>query len=153
MPSNAPSNAPPNAGFKIPESVLVVIHTRDLEVLLLERADRPGFWQSVTGSKEHRAEAARDTAIREVAEETGIEIGSERVPSAALSDWKLTTTYEIYEHWRHRYGPGVTENLEHTFGLLVPRDIVDATLFLASDASRMMTGQAMVVDGGVVVTG
>jgi galactose dehydrogenase len=36
---------------------------------------------------------------------------------------------------------------------LVERDIVDATLFLASKASRMMTGQAMVVDGGVVVTG
>ncbi|MEM7318004.1 MAG: SDR family oxidoreductase [Pseudomonadota bacterium] len=36
---------------------------------------------------------------------------------------------------------------------LAPQDIVDATLFLASDASRMMTGQSMVVDGGVVVTG
>ena len=36
---------------------------------------------------------------------------------------------------------------------LAPRDIVDATLFLSSDASRMMTGQMMVVDGGVVTTG
>ena len=36
---------------------------------------------------------------------------------------------------------------------LVPEDIVGTTLFMASDASRMMTGQAMVVDGGVVVTG
>ena len=36
---------------------------------------------------------------------------------------------------------------------LVPQDIVDAVLFMASGASRMMTGQAMVVDGGVVVTG
>lgn len=36
---------------------------------------------------------------------------------------------------------------------LAPRDIVDATLFIASQASRMMTGQAVVVDGGVVVTG
>ena len=36
--------------FKIPESVLVVIHTPALEVLLIERADKPGYWQSVTGS-------------------------------------------------------------------------------------------------------
>lgn len=37
--------------------------------------------------------------------------------------------------------------------LLEPEDIVGGTLFLASDASRMMTGQALVIDGGVVVTG
>ena len=36
---------------------------------------------------------------------------------------------------------------------LAPQDIVDAVLFLASSSSRMMTGQIMVVDGGVVVTG
>lgn len=36
---------------------------------------------------------------------------------------------------------------------LSPKDIVDGTLFLASDASRMMTGQVLVVDGGVVTTG
>jgi NAD(P)-dependent dehydrogenase (short-subunit alcohol dehydrogenase family) len=36
---------------------------------------------------------------------------------------------------------------------LAPRDIVDATLFLASNTSRMMTGQSLVIDGGVVVTG
>ncbi len=109
--------------FKIPESVLVVIYTADLEVLLLERADRPGYWQSVTGSKAHREESACQTAIREVFEETGITIGSDAVPCAALRDWDIKTTYEIYPHWRHRYEPGVTENLEHTFGLLVPRDI------------------------------
>ncbi len=36
---------------------------------------------------------------------------------------------------------------------LIPNDLIDSTLFLASNASRMMTGQALVVDGGVVVTG
>ena len=36
---------------------------------------------------------------------------------------------------------------------LDPDDIVGGTLFLASRASRMMTGQALVIDGGVVVTG
>ncbi len=36
---------------------------------------------------------------------------------------------------------------------LGPEDIVGPCLFLASDASRMVTGQSLVVDGGVVVTG
>ncbi|MFN8961267.1 MAG: dihydroneopterin triphosphate diphosphatase, partial [Betaproteobacteria bacterium] len=41
----------PIEGYKIPESVLVVIHTASLDVRLLERVDHPGFWQSVTGSR------------------------------------------------------------------------------------------------------
>ena len=110
-------------GFKIPESVLVVIHTPTLEVLLIERADRPGYWQSVTGSKDTPGEAQVETAVREVAEETGIEIGGPRVPLAALRDWGLENVYEIYPVWRHRYAAGVTHNTEHVFGLTVPRDI------------------------------
>ena len=109
---------------KIPESVLVVIHTHDFQVLLIERADRPGFWQSVTGSKDAPDEAERDTALREVAEETGIVIGSAQVPQSNLRDWNLRNVYEIYATWRHRYAPGVTHNTEHVFGLLVPRDVV-----------------------------
>ena len=109
---------------KIPESVLVVIHTLDLQVLLIERADRPGFWQSVTGSKDAPDEAEVDTAIREVAEETGIVIGSAQVPKSNLRDWNLRNVYEIYATWRHRYAPGVTHNTEHVFGLCVPRDVV-----------------------------
>ncbi len=108
---------------KIPESVLVVIHTADLQVLLIERADRPGFWQSVTGSKDAVDEPLRDTAQREVAEETGIAIGSASVPMHHLRDWQLSNVYEIYPVWRHRYAPGVTHNTEHVFGLRVPRDI------------------------------
>ena len=102
-------------GFKVPVSTLVVIHTAALEVLLLERADRPGFWQSVTGSQ-HPGEALRDTAIREVAEETGLD-----ATVYALSDWNLRNEYEIYAIWRHRYAPGVTHNTEHVFGLSLPR--------------------------------
>lgn len=117
---------PPDAAprpFKVPESVLVVIHSPDLQVLLIERADRPGFWQSVTGSKDSPAEDAFDTAVREVAEETGIQVGSDAVPLSALRDWGLSNVYEIYPVWRHRYAPGVTHNTEHVFGLVVPRDV------------------------------
>ena len=110
-------------GFKIPESVLVVIHTPQRDVLLIERADHPGYWQSVTGSKDTPGEALVETAVREVAEETGIEIGGPRVPLAALRDWGLENVYEIYPVWRHRYAAGVTHNTEHVFGLTVPRDI------------------------------
>ena len=109
--------------FKIPESVLVVIHSPQREVLLIERADQPGAWQSVTGSKHDADEPLEATAVREVAEETGIEVGGERVPRSALVDWQLRNVYEIFPVWAHRYAPGTTHNTEHVYGLTVPRDI------------------------------
>ncbi|MEO7337165.1 MAG: dihydroneopterin triphosphate diphosphatase [Caldimonas sp.] len=108
---------------KIPESVLVIIYTRDLEVLLIERADRPGSWQSVTGSRDSLDEPLRDTAIREVAEETGIHVGSSPASDGALIDWNQHIVYDIYPAWLHRYAPGVTRNTEHVFGLLVDRSV------------------------------
>jgi dATP pyrophosphohydrolase len=103
--------------------VLVVIHSDELDVLLLERADAPGFWQSVTGSKDSLAESLVETCVREVGEETGIAIGSAEVPLAHLVDWQLANVYDIYPQWQHRYAAGVTRNTEHVFGLRVPRDI------------------------------
>ena len=100
---------------KIPESVLVVIHTPRLDVLLIERADAPGYWQSVTGSKDSLEEPLADTCVREVAEETGIV-----VDAARLRDCGLVNIYEIYPRWRARYAPGVTHNTEHVFALEVP---------------------------------
>jgi dATP pyrophosphohydrolase len=114
-------NAP---AYKIPESVLVVIHTEALEVLLIERADHPGYWQSVTGSKDSIDEPLVETCVREVAEETRITIGSAAVPRDALRDWHVSNVYEIYPVWRGRYAPGVTHNTEHVFGLTVPAGIV-----------------------------
>jgi dATP pyrophosphohydrolase len=105
---------------KIPESVLVVIHTPEMEVLVIERFDRPGFWQSVTGSKDHINEPLVVTAAREVAEETGIEIGGPGVPERSLLDWHHQIEYDIYPEWRHRYAEGVVRNVEHQFSLLVP---------------------------------
>lgn len=99
---------------KIPISVLVVIHSADGQVLLMERADAPGFWQSVTGSQEAN-ETLKQTAVREVREETGLDAaGFELVP------WGIENRYEIYQRWRHRYATGVTHNTEHVFGLRLP---------------------------------
>jgi dATP pyrophosphohydrolase len=99
---------------KIPVSVLVVIHTADGQVLLMERADAPGFWQSVTGSQDE-GETLEQTAIREVREETGLD-----AKAFELTRWDIETRYEIYARWRHRYAPGVTHNIEHVFGLRLP---------------------------------
>jgi dATP pyrophosphohydrolase len=108
---------------KIPQSVLVVIHSPELEVLLIERADHAGYWQSVTGSRDFADEPLIETAAREVAEETGIVVGSSDVPASSLRDWQLRNVYDIYPQWLHRYAPGVTRNTEHVFGLVVPRGI------------------------------
>lgn len=102
--------------FKRPESALVVIHTVDLKILLLERALHPGYWQSVTGSQEGN-ERLFETALREVLEETGIV-----ADRTHLRDWHKTNIFEIFEEWRHRYAPGVTRNTEHVFSLSVDGD-------------------------------
>ncbi len=102
---------------KQPVSVLVVIYTISLEVLLLERADHPGYWQSVTGSRDGE-ETFFGTALREVREETGLD-----ARHYLLSDWQKQNVYEIYPHWRHRYPPGITHNTEHVFGLQLPHPV------------------------------
>jgi dATP pyrophosphohydrolase len=103
--------------YKIPVSVLVIIHTPNMRVLLLERADHPGYWQSVTGSQ-NQGESLQQTAVREVAEETGLDTGCYE-----LTDWGIQNEYEIYEEWRWRYAPDVTRNTEHVFGLQVPEPL------------------------------
>lgn len=114
-------------GAKTPVSVLVVIHTPALDVLLLERAARPGFWQSVTGSREG-AESLAETAVREVAEETGIVCSTDR-----LAHWRLSNRFEILPLWRARYADGVTHNVEHVFSLCVA---ADTPVVIAPDEHR-----------------
>ena len=106
-------------GYKTPISVLVLIHTPDMQVLLMERADKQGFWQSVTGSLEvlpdGSLESLEAAAVREVQEETGLDVHAYK-----LEDWGFSNVYEIYPHWRYRYAPGITQNTEHVFGLELP---------------------------------
>jgi dihydroneopterin triphosphate diphosphatase len=103
-----------NTRFKQPESVLVLIHTPRNQVLLIERAAHPGYWQSVTGSREGE-ESLIETARREVEEETGLSF-----PASAFRDWHISNRFEIFAEWRERYAPGVTHNLEHVFSLRLP---------------------------------
>lgn len=105
------------ATYKTPVSALILIHTADLQVMIMERADKAGFWQSVTGSLEAN-ETPKQAAIREVLEETKLD-----ALQYDFQDWHMSNIYEIYPHWRHRYAPGVTQNTEHVFGLLLPETL------------------------------
>jgi len=104
--------------FKIPVSALVVVHTIDLRVLLIARADFADHWQSVTGSQDP-GETLLATATRELREETGIEAAR----YGGLDDWQMSNDYEIFPQWRHRYPPGTTRNTEHVFGLTLPQPV------------------------------
>jgi len=106
---------PVGVPYKLPVSVLVVVHTSALEVLLLDRASHPGYWQSVTGSIDHPGEPLEETAAREVLEETGIDVRAGR-----LTRWNVVNSFEILGQWRHRFAPGTTHNTEHVFSLELP---------------------------------
>ena len=115
----APRNdSPSQMRYKRPVSVLVLVYTPDLDVLLMERADYAGHWQSVTGSVEI-GETLEHAAVRELAEETGIDAAS----YGGVRNWHLSNVFEIFAQWRHRYPPGTTHNTEHVFGLEVPEPI------------------------------
>jgi dATP pyrophosphohydrolase len=105
------------ARYKTPISVQIVVYAADEQVLLLERADHPGYWQSVTGSQDE-GESLFDTAVREIEEETGLD-----ACAYPLADWKMQYRFEIFAEWRHRYAPGITHNDEHVFGLRLPKPL------------------------------
>lgn len=104
--------------YKRPESVLVVVYTGSGKVLLLRRADHPEFWQSITGSMEWDDATPVATAVRELREETGIQ-----VTAPQLRDWHLQQRYVLFPQWRHKYAPEVSENTEHFFSLELAQEI------------------------------
>ena len=99
---------------KIPKSVLVIAHDKDLNVLLLERADHKNFWQSITGSLDFAEENLLDAAKRELEEETGIKTDNEN-----WLDWNLSRRFKIFSHWKHRYDENINFNTEHIFSVCV----------------------------------
>ena len=107
--------------------MLVVVYTRDGKYLLMRRVDHPEFWQSVTGSLTWEETDPRDTALRELAEETGISNPD------GLRALDLSNQYEIYPEWRHRYAPGITHNIEHAFALELPHPVAIRVLGLLVD--------------------
>ena len=94
--------------FKRPESVLVVIYTKDAQVLMLERVQPAKFWQSVTGSL-LEDESASEAARRELEEETGLK--------ASPIETLLENSFPIVPAWRERYAPEVTHNHEVVFAV------------------------------------
>lgn len=96
--------------YKRPESVLVLVYTREGQVLLLQRQQPGDFWQSVTGSMRWDETDPLQTAIRELREETGLD-------GQAIVDCHKSNSFPILPQWRHRYAPEVSENREHVFKL------------------------------------
>ena len=116
--------------FKIPRSVLVLIHTPDLQFLLLKRAPKDvkgefdvDFWQSVTGSLDALDEPPLLAAKRELFEETGL-----NADEYIFRDLQHAVEYEIFEQWRYRYAPCVTHNTEYQFAVCVPNTQVAVRL-------------------------
>lgn len=101
--------------YRRPESVLVLIYDTQHQVLLLERSDVAGYWQSVTGSLEP-GETPAQAARRELFEETGLSESR----SHPLQDLRRQVRFTIPPRWQHRFAPHITTNLEHQFALQVP---------------------------------
>jgi galactose dehydrogenase len=95
---------------------------------------------------------AANSALNGLTRSLAREFGRDRVRVNALAPGWVMTPKQL-EHWVTP--EGLADHLKRQClpDTLSPPDIAAGVLFLASNASRAMTGQALVIDGGVVVTG
>lgn len=106
----------PHSQYKRPESILLVTCTKQGQTLILKRIGHHTFWQSVTGSIRWSGETPAETAVRELREETGIEVCVDEI-----RDWNRRFRFAIPAQVRHRYEPGVCMNVEHMFSVCLPK--------------------------------
>ena len=104
------------------------------------------------GNTGYPAYTAANAAITSLSHTLAREMGASGVRVNALAPGWVLTQKQL-DKWATPEGLAAHLDRQSLKTHLVPQDIVDAVLFLASDTSRMMTGQCMVVDGGVVGTG
>jgi len=104
------------------------------------------------GNAGYPAYTAANAAITSLSRTLAREMGPAGVRVNALAPGWVLTQKQL-DQWATPEGLAAHLDRQCLKTHLAPQDIVDAVLFLASDASRMMTGQCMVVDGGVVGTG
>ncbi len=104
------------------------------------------------GNAGYPAYVAANGGITAMSRGLARELGPDGIRVNALAPGWVLTDKQL-EKWATPEGLAAHLERQCLKTHLVPQDVVDAVLFLASDTSRMMTGQCLVVDGGVVTTG
>ena len=104
------------------------------------------------GNSGYPAYVAAKAAITGLTRALARELGPDNIRANALMPGWVLTDRQL-DLWASKEALAAHMDRQCLKQHLVADDIVDGVLFLASQASRMMTGQALVIDGGVVVSG
>jgi NAD(P)-dependent dehydrogenase (short-subunit alcohol dehydrogenase family) len=104
------------------------------------------------GNGGYPAYTSANSAINGLTRSLARDFGPDRIRVNAIAPgWVMTQKQK--DLWVTPEGLQAHVDRQCLKDTLAPGDIVGGVLFLASGASRMMTGQSLVIDGGVVVTG